>query len=287
MKELSDWQLDRVRNALRAYHRYERGADGEYFTWRDVREAIAEYTGVDIGTSIRHGAERLRQFVEGIKDKKAPDGWRFATPKSDAMVAIVAFVIHEDLNLLTEDELNEYLPACQAPLRLLEYLEQAFDTQRFLPPAKLEGRYQTHRKDGELFIVRELTLQRPSEEGIVQVIETEEHYDTVFASLFDNASYQTRKESRKSLVRYQGWLILTPEDNLLFFMKKDHNGMNRYYLTMAAELKLWSDDPHTRLIVLDHSFPVELTGEEVSAKKTLKTVAQTTARNVVHFAKVD
>ena len=50
MKELSEWQAVRVRDALRAYHRYERGIDGEYFTWKDVREAIAEYTEVEIGS---------------------------------------------------------------------------------------------------------------------------------------------------------------------------------------------------------------------------------------------
>jgi hypothetical protein len=45
MKGLPDWQSVCVCNALRAYCHYERGAEGEYFKWEDVREAIVEYTG--------------------------------------------------------------------------------------------------------------------------------------------------------------------------------------------------------------------------------------------------
>ena len=33
--QLSDWQLDRLRNALRAYHQFGRGpSDGQYFNWK-------------------------------------------------------------------------------------------------------------------------------------------------------------------------------------------------------------------------------------------------------------
>ena len=139
MKELSEWQAARVRDALRAYHRYERGIDGEYFTWKDVREAIAVYTEVEIGASAKNGAERLRQFVEGIEDGKGTGKRKFPLPQPAAIEGIVAFVTDEELNLLTMEELHEYRPDFQAPLRLFGYLEHNFDADCLMTQSMLDG----------------------------------------------------------------------------------------------------------------------------------------------------
>ena len=89
----SDWKLNRLRDALRAYKLYERSHEGEYFTWKDVREAIAAYSGVEIGSSPRNGAERLRLFVEGVKMK---DGSRnYPTPAGVLLGAIAKFASDE------------------------------------------------------------------------------------------------------------------------------------------------------------------------------------------------
>ena len=136
----SDWQLNRLRDALRAYKVYERSHEGEYFTWKDVREAIAADTGYEIGTSPENGAERLRQFVEGVNSKDG--GRKYPEPKDDALDAIVQFALDEDNHLLSNDELNEYAPARQAPLRLLEYLDQFSGAERHIPVDKLKGVFQ-------------------------------------------------------------------------------------------------------------------------------------------------
>ena len=66
----SDWQLNRLRDALRAYHKFGRDAvDGRHFNWKDVSEAISLSTEVEVPP------ERLRQFVEGVK---TPGGGRRA-----------------------------------------------------------------------------------------------------------------------------------------------------------------------------------------------------------------
>ena len=188
MKELSDWQAARVRDALRAYHRYERGMDGEYFTWKDVREAIAVYTDVEIGTSVKNGAERLRQFVEGIEDGKGTGKRKFPLPQPAAIEAIVAFVTDEELNLLTREELEEYRPDFQAPLRLLEYLEPGPNADCPMPQDTLEGQYQTQKADEDNLIIKNLTLQRASQRGLIQVIETEEVYDQKVSSVIQSLS---------------------------------------------------------------------------------------------------
>ena len=259
MKELSEWQAERVRDALRAYHRYERGIDGEYFTWKDVREAIAEYTDVEIGTSAKNGAERLRQFVEGIEDGKGTGKRKFPLPQPAAIEAIVAFVTDEELNLLTKEELKEYAPQYQTHLRLLEFLDDGSETGRMIPPENIQGVYRVSGLRNSLHFVRELALQRSNNHGLIQVVETEDRYvEGPDFSNFDQWDMRQRRKAHKSRERHGGWAIFTPEDNLFFFLKKEENAKNRYYFTMAADVGLWSDSPHNQLVVLQHDFPFEL-----------------------------
>ncbi|MCZ7641531.1 MAG: hypothetical protein M5U33_00620 [Pseudorhodoplanes sp.] len=145
---LSDWQLDRLRNALAAYHAYGRGSGGEPFNWKDVAEGILDVAGPELldltddrdtdirRKRVRQFSERLRQFVEGVtvrgqhKRPRLQDDWLDAT---------LRFALHEDYALLTEDELREHAPDRHAAVRLLEYLALKDDRERILPPAVLEG----------------------------------------------------------------------------------------------------------------------------------------------------
>ena len=247
-----------MRDALRAYHRYERGKDDdEYFTWKDVREAIAEYTDVEIGNNARHGAERLRLFVDGVEDENAPGGRKFSEPKPAALKAILAFVTHEDLNLLTEDEIQNYNPGFQAPLRLLEYLKQKFDTGHLMSPEALEGQYRTQNTNGDDLIFRDLTMQRSSQNGLVQVNETEDIYDQKNNPLIMARSLYGQRAKRSMSYKYGGWAILTPEQNLLFFMKEERSGMNRYYFTLFSDMTRKMDKPMNKLVLIQHDYPFE------------------------------
>jgi hypothetical protein len=287
MKGLSDWQSARVRDALRAYHRYERGAEGEFFTWKDVREAIAVYTDIEIGTSSKNGAERLRQFVEGVTDKKNPDQIKYPVPQPSAIEAIVEFVTHEELNLLSEDELNEYVPDFQAHQRLLEYLYDGSETARMIPPENLQGAYKMSGERNAFYFVRELTLQRRTDQGLIQIIETEDRYSSrPEYNNFGEWDLSTRRKVHKSRERHGGWAILAPEDNLLFFLKNEENARNRYYITMAADVGLWSGAPHNRLVVLQHDYPFELEQGEFSSFITEKEIVHVMKGKMHFFKKV-
>ena len=50
-------------------------------------------------------------------------------PKPEALEAIVAFVTSEELDLLSKQELEEYVPGFQAPMRLQEFLTQDCDLE--------------------------------------------------------------------------------------------------------------------------------------------------------------
>lgn len=260
MKKLSEWQAARVRDALRAYHRYERGKDDdEYFTWKDVREAIVEYTDVEIGNNARHGAERLRLFVDGVEDENAPGGRKFSEPKPAALKAIIAFVTHEDLNLLTEDEMQENMPGPQAGLRLTEYFSDECDHKRSISAKELEGEYFTSAKESNAILIVNLTIQRSLDETMVQVVETRDLYDTTEEKEASDWHAKGRKGKHASHCIYFGWSVLTPEDNVIFFMKAEGTGRNHIYITLN-DVGLWLRSPGNKgpLFLLRQDFGVEL-----------------------------
>lgn len=288
----SNWQLNRLRDALQAYHLYEHVNDSSYynpidiiededrrekhkekqkkakekikryFTWFDVREAIIEYTGVEVGKNQR--GEHIRKFVEG--SGYTDEGRKkFPTMKDMWLDAIRDFVTHEDIDLLSMDEINESIPGYQAPMRLLDYLDQDFDGGRNIPVERLQGRYLAQLIDDDEFIVRELTLQRPSVKGLIQVIETENSFDKGMACQFEEMTLEDRRKMRASQIKHSGWAILTPEDNLLFFLKSESSYLNRYYFTLALDLLAWQDSPMTQIYLLHHDFPLEIEEHEKQA----------------------
>ena len=284
----SDWQLNRLRDALRAYHRFGRDpVDGRRYNWKDVSEAI------NLSTDVEVPAERLRQFVEGIKTPEG--GRRFLTMQDDRLEAIVKFATDEDNALITEAELREHAPSWHAAQRLLEYLKQAFDTERILPPVTLEGTYRYawfepntgHGDSGhEDFVVLDLTLQRASDDGLIQLVQTEDSYDLLAGPQFEDWSPQQRDEARNSRVTYGGWAILTPEDNLLMFLKNERNGRNCYYLTVASDLSHASQNPVQRLMLLRHDYPLELEEGKEPEPERRSAVLDAVRNNVALFNRI-
>ena len=280
---LSDWQLNRLRDALGAYHDYERGIEGDYFNWKDVSAAIEESTGVSIPQ------ERLRQFVEGVK---TPDGGRkFPVPQDAWIDAIVKFATDEDSALMTEAELREHAPSLHAALRLLEYLDQAFDTARVLPPATLEGTYRSawfEPSEGahEDFVVREITLQRASEAGLIQLAMMEDSYDLLAGPQFEDWTPKQRTEARHSRIIYGGWGILTPEDNLLLFLKNERNGRNCYFLTVASDLSHASQSPVKGLALLRHDYPMESEDDEPLEPKKMPAIIERVGNGITLFQRI-
>ena len=94
--------------------------------------------------------------------------------QDDRLDAIAKFATDEDYGLISEAELREHAPSWHAAQRLLEYLKQDFDTERILPPSTLEGTYRNGRIDEDNYVVRELTLQRASDDGLIRLVQIED-----------------------------------------------------------------------------------------------------------------
>lgn len=172
-------------------------------------------------------------------------------------------------------------------MRLLEYLDQAFDQERILPPATLEGIYWSRRTEGGNVIIREMTLQHASDDGLIQLTQVEDTYGPEAVSLYDNEwSPQQRAKARKSRIVYGGWGILTPEDNLLMFLKHEYNGRNRYYLTVASELSHASRNAVMVLTLLHHDYPLEVQEGAPLEVKNMDTIIAAVGENIVPFSRI-
>lgn len=272
----SDWQLNRLRDALRAYHKFGRDAvDGRHYNWKDVSEAISLATDVEVPP------ERLRQFVEGVKTPGG--GRRLLTMQEDRLEAIAKFATDKDYGLISEAELKEHAPSWQAAQRLLEYLKQEFDAERILPPATLEGTYRNWRFEPDDFVVRDLTLQRASDDGLIRLMQIEESYDLLSGAQFDDLSPEQREKARKGRITYGGWAILTPENNLLMFLKKERNGANCYYLTVASERWHALQAPVNGLALLRHDYPLEADDSEPLEPRKMPAIVETVGNNIALF----
>jgi hypothetical protein len=270
----SDWQLNRLRNALRAYHQYGRGSQHERFNWKDVSEAIS------LSTEAQVPPERLRQFVEGIRSK---DGARrkFGTMMPESIEAIVKFLTEEQLML--PEELEEHVPPTQAALRLLEYLDQKFDRVRQLPVVTYEGTYTARHLDERFMSVFELTLDHRSREGMMPVTKTEERFLASDAGRYDGWTPEQRRQKRLKRTLYSGWAIFTPEENVLVFLKESDNGANLYQFTLAADVLYAAGAPVERLILQRHVYPMELENTNQNDAELLRSVSQETQKNILIF----
>lgn len=257
---LDDWQLEKVRTALRAHRTYTPGKSGRGLTWLELVADIEAYTSVVMSDEV------ARQFVQGT-NRKSQNPVRYRRPDPENLAAIVSYLMHSDIGALSEDELEEEAFAYQAPLRLLEHLAQDFDGDRVLLPRGLTGRYSAAAATGGRITATVLALQQESETGIIRVSETSEIYDHPGAVALRDWRRQDRRNSFRARRSAEGWAVLTPEDSLLFFMKDRPYGRNHYW-TLAADADLWADGPVGRLLLLRHDYPAELgEGRDTAAAK--------------------
>jgi hypothetical protein len=274
----SDWQLNRLRDALRAYHDYGGKDQGEDYNWNSVAEGIAEWLDLkDPPVS----SERLRQFVEGNRSK---DGSmrKFGTLKPESLEHVIRFAFER--RLLIPEELEEPAPEIHAPQRLLEYLNKG-ERARVVPSVIFDGRYTARVVEDRVYREFDLTLHRPHERGLLLVTKSEEAFEK---SLLEKASTwnpEERREHCRKRTLYAGWAIFTPEDNMMVFLKEKDNGKNLYQFTLAAD---WyaPDTVVERLFLLRHQYPVEMENTNQSDEQILDSIMQETKGNIVVFRRI-
>jgi len=283
----NDYQIETIRTALRAYKAYTYSPHGTGLTWLEVAAKIDAHTGVEMTPEV------LRQFVEGVSKKANPLRRRVPSPAN--LEAIKSFLVQPEIDALHEDELKAFHFAYQAPHRMLQFLKQTFDRDPVRPPRALEGWYRVSRvfegrvvhinlwlkipADGDIIMVSEIAdiEDAPSKSGPESSERAFEPDDDLDDNL-DDGVYDGRVESH-------GWALLTPEDNLFFFMKELPYSRNHYYFALANAADLWSDAPVERISLLRHIYPYELDDPQASEQDVLKTIIRNVSGNTLLFTR--
>lgn len=238
-------------------------------SWLDIQGDIADMTGVDMG-----GKDTLRQFVAGT---------RFID-NAQRRRAIVQFLTHEEVDALSLDEFLAPGSPYHAPRRLIDYLESGQDVPDAEHPLhRLCGSYRAeHRGPDELVRVT-LLLSEIDHAKILRVDETHEIYSFTGAGSSRRATaadgmLRARKESR-------GWCIMTPEDNILFFMKESKFGANHYY-HLLSDLNIWTPEPEESFALLRHDHPEIIEFDDAQASKKADIHLRSIEKSIIIFSKL-
>jgi hypothetical protein len=250
-------QIYLIRQSLRAYKAMKTAQKGPGFSWESAAEilhlVIEEIEGTR-ETELRIKGERLRQIAKGQISRGTPSG-----TTDENLDLIVRFLTHTD-EFLTVEDLNEPDLPYQFALQLMEFLRHDEHSDLALPSRGLEGTYRAViRSSGEISDIRvEIVISRDG--NLVHVNETADIFTDPGVKDPEDWSPGQRERYFDRQIKNRGWGILTPEANLLCFLKREvaHNTYqgNKYYSTIASIPKFGTRVPieHLALLTYDGSY---------------------------------
>lgn len=241
----TDRQIRLIRDRLVAYHDVESRGPVRA-TWGGLCDAIFEIAGIQMDDEV------LRQFAKKVARKDRPD--RPRVPSAENLEALVKFLCHRDIDMLKVTELKEP----EIPYRLARSFSEFLQTEpgnRSLPaPTAINGSYRAvmqYTKDDERVIELTITVD-DDDASLVRLLEDTESYSHRNRNDV-TLSHRELSQRRQS----EGWGVLTPEDNLLIFMKEMIYGKNYYYLTMGMDQSIFSGSSVKVLMLLRHQYPTQ------------------------------
>lgn len=243
----SDFQLDVISFALYAHQQYAVLSDGKGLTWVGIAEAVAVYTGVTMGEEVpRRLSKRWRKTNRTSYQETFSD---------ENVQAIVAYLTDADIAALSSEELREEPFDYRAPVHLAQFLwketSAGFDSLK-----KMTGSYVAQRYFDRVTIVVHLHIRKIDETALVRVNEEHVAYNNPRREDVLRWKPELKDRARRAHIKSNGWCVVTPEDNCLFFLE-ELDQLNHHYWTMACEVDLWSDEPVDRLILQRHSYPMQ------------------------------
>lgn len=232
-------QVQLIRSALAAYRDYTPGQTRSHMTWPELAGIIEADTGVEFG------AEALRRFIDGSQ-----------VPQPERLDAIVNFLTQPEVAALDLDELEGNEISVRAPRALAQYLMQSFDAEPVAPPATLAGSYRTRLySDGAAFVV-DLTLDIPAGGDLMLATEIAHQFDHADVDRLETTDEREWSTFRKGRRVSSGWGVVTPEDNLLLFMKRRYH--QNHYWSRVAEIESLTGETVSRLVLLRQQYPPEV-----------------------------
>ena len=269
--------IDLVRGRLLIYYRSKRETVLSYgYSWRDLAEQIFVYT------SVRIPGDSLRQFARKQVSRGSPRG---ISPKR--LQTLIRFLSHRQISALSLEELKAPDVPYRFVLELMEFLRHDEHSDLVLPSPALEGAYcALQSSQGEIATIR-LDIVISEDRRFVRLTESTEVFtnpglgDDPAEWSFDHRSRLLKKRSKS-----RGWGIMTPESNLLVFMKRVPYGVNHYYVTMGGLPEFTDPDPVQHLALLVHDYPYFDIDHENDQQWFEQINRNMVSRHLLHFVRI-
>ena len=236
-----DRRIELIRARLEAYYDVESRGPGRA-SWKTICGEMYETIGVKMDEEIP------RQFVRRIKRREQP-----RVPDKENLEAIVSFLCHPDIALLSEEELNEPEVPYRFAQFLLDFLQPNHQAQILPPPKTLNGTYRSVDDCLECHRVIDLRLATKDEDHVIRISERATSYDRQSGT---NDTVPLYEESAQ-VIESEGWAVLAPDQNLFVFMKAKRYTHIFYYWTMGMDRNMRSSTPLSMLLLLRHDYPVQ------------------------------
>lgn len=231
--QFRNWQIEMLRDGLRAYHALgELKGSGKY-NWNDVKEAIDEYAGTAIPS------ETLRQFAERFQDPRR-GGARLLQP--ERLAAVYEFLTHAEIGIFTRDEFKESGFDSGVVLALRNALRRKHDKQGADYYESLPLLWRALKRDHSSYALTSLQFEEIGQnQGLFHITERYETFagtaiEKIVAGHYDNlpdaALQKHLADDRLDKRAAQGYAIITPEGTLLVFLKDRESTNNRYYVSL-------------------------------------------------------
>jgi hypothetical protein len=230
------WQIEMLRDGLRAYHALGELKGSGRYNWNDVKEAIDEYTNTVIPS------ETLRQFAERFQDPRR-GGARSLQP--ERLVAIYEFLTHVEIRIFTREEFNETGFDSGVVLALKNALRRKHDKQGADYYESLPPLWRALQRVDDSHALTTLHFEEIGQsQGLFHVTERHETFFTTvieeiiagrYENLPDSVVQKHLANGRAEKIVANGYAIITPEGTLLVFLKERDSTNNRYYVSLFRQ----------------------------------------------------
>ena len=238
-------EIELIRGRLETYYDVESRGPRKV-TWGGICDEIFDLMNVQMDPEV------LRQFVRRVKRRGVP-----RIPSDENLAAVISFLKHKDM--LSDEELKEpEIPFLLIRL-LLEYLRPDEHSEILRPPLRFAGVFNSAlaSEDKSNRIDVELTLRTDNRDHFMRVAEKFELYAYPPDAMQDKESTNIAPMLQNRRLS-EGWGVMTPEDNVIIFMKQKPYAHNHFYTTIALNPSLWSETSARQLVLLRHGYPGEV-----------------------------
>ena len=246
----TDRQIELIRVRLKAYYDLQ-SLGPRRATWGGLCDEIFDLTNVQMDDEV------LRQFAKRVIRKNREQRRRAGTlperprlPSAENLNAIISFLCHEDVGVLSPDELRDPQVPYQAIRLLFDFFEGVIHHQI---PSGLSGVYESWSKiEGTdefdvIWLRARLTLDVELRNPVVHASDKTEVYTL---SPENGWELNGTKEGK-------GWGILIPGNNILIFIQDRFTKSHYSYLTIAINAAIVTYREIVNLALLRHERPID------------------------------